>query len=652
MYEFFPAAHINEKKFILEVIYHFSPSMLILKLDENEQSRSRIDRREETTTSLDNSALKSNSRQPVNGERSVPNSISNHKSSSLSLNEKWRLSVDSSSTYTTKPLNVNVSSQDRRVCSSFDYDAMLVNPEFSNVRTDHQKFTPQDLLLLTNKRPTTSDSPANEAKSPFSIMSFDDKFDFSSGERSESNSTQPTSSGSNSMSSPFIIKTMKTDHPKSLLNAPVPVKGIFLNSTLIDGKTDDGFQLKKKLATKTKQQQLDTVIEEIEKVSTTANNSSDATNNHTSKRSSVKDDLKLSKFTTYHPNNPILISNIVPTQVSNFDSKEGLIERTITFPEEPQVSQWLDGNEKLYSLTRNDTDANISIPANIIQSNTSSQYSTPAGSIKSIPSEEYVAEPIPTSSKKHGKQPAQKFQAHYQHRRSNSTEYDDWTPSSSPSPTTTTTTMRVAKSSSPSTLTEAETFKREVQQTYNTKDNAYSAIYKNIFLSTPTSNTTSQIQYYDDEDENDMYRCQGVSSQLRSFTMTPRSRYSQQTRSSSANLTAEEYMLRKKSRETSFMMLVPQETKQELLLRAVKQSTLSHWLQTFSANAKKLNQNMKVDSTSTAQTASIVSNDIDTSSSAVEIRLQHYSSKNRTIKKKKGFYHQKGSNRRQKGIIL
>jgi hypothetical protein len=656
IYEFFPAACMREKKFILEVIYHFSPSMLVLKMDEKEKHSSCISPKDATAINLDKTALKNELRQHVSGERSVANSISHRKGSSLSLNEQWRLSADSVNTCAKKSITIAVSNQDKKVCSSFDDESMLA---LSDARIDVQQPVLQEQLSLVNKRLINNSSSTSIplAKSPSSTISFDDRFEFSCGECSESNSTQPTSSGSNSMSSPFLTKYTVNEYPTSILSAPAPLKGILLNSTSINEKADDGSQLKKKFTTKTKQQ-LETVIEEMEKSSTTTSDSSNATCKDSSRKPpSTKNDLKFPKFTNFHPDSSISISSFVPTQINNFGLEKGLIEKTVQFSKKPPVSQWLNGNTKLFNMARNDTDSTVSIPANVIQSNTSSQYSTPAGSIKSIPSQECITEPLPTSSKKQGKQPAQKFQAHYQHRNTNDTdsETDDWSPSSSPSVKTDTSTIKIDKSSSSPVLTEAEAFKRQVQQTYEAKENPHNIIYKNIFLSTPTSNTTSQIRYYDDDDdddENDMHQFQGGSSQLRSYTMTPRSRYSQQTRSSSANLTPEEYLLRKKSRETSFMMLVPQESKQQLWLRAVKQSTLSHWLQTFSVNAKKQNQSIKVDGTPILATATIMSNDINISSGVQEIRLKHYSSNNRTIKKKKGFYLQKGSNRRQKGIIL
>lgn len=618
--------------------------MLILKMDVKLQSQSCINHQQERTIHPESYTLESSSVRSANVEHSVASVRSNRKSSSLCLNEKWRLSADSSSTYANKSL------KGRSVCSSLDYDGISVNREFSNTCTDIQQFTPQDTFSSTNIKSTNYTSPTFGLlpKSPFSITSFDDRFDFSSGEQSESNSTQPTTSGSNSISNSFIIKNAKTDDLANAMSTAKPIKSILLKSAVIDDKTDDKSHLKKKPDRKTKQKQLDTVIEEIEKCSMTTSSHS-MTCNDTSTCSSINDNTKHSKFTTFHPTHPTLISSFVPNQVSNFDLKEGFIEKTMNISKEPEVLQCLNGYDKSFSLSGKDTDSNAAIPANGVQIGTSSQYSTPEGSIKSVRSEECViGSRILPSLKKQGKQPAGNFQAYYQTYSPSGTESedDDWTSSSSLPSATCNPIINLKKSASTPALTEAETFKREVQQTYGANDKAYNAIYKNIFLSTPTSNTTSHIRYYDDEDEDDVHQIQGGSSQLRSYTMTPRSRFSQQTRSSSANLTAEEYMLRKKSRETSFMMLVPQETKQQLLIRAVKQSTLSQWLQNFSANAKKTSQSMEVDA------AYSENNDINTSSNVGEIRLHHCSNNNRTIKKKKGFYRQKVNSRRENGIIL
>ncbi|KAI8991316.1 hypothetical protein BDF20DRAFT_35605 [Mycotypha africana] len=158
------------------------------------------------------------------------------------------------------------------------------------------------------------------------------------------------------------------------------------------------------------------------------------------------------------------------------------------------------------------------------------------------------------------------------------------------------------------TPTEAELFKREIQKKLKARENAYAAICRSILcLGTPLSNaTSSQVRYYDDDDDGDdnyydgnekskeeeetknayeQEQQSGRQQQQRSVnktarTMTPRSRLSNRTASSSANLSPEEYHLRRRTREKEFMKLLQhQESKQQIWTRAMRQSSLRYWLQ-------------------------------------------------------------------------
>lgn len=549
-----------------------------------------------------------------------------------------------------------------------DGDDIILSQNSYYLRTDTHHFTPLTPFssASNNNSPMNIISGGMLKKSPISLMSIDGRYNFSSAERSESNSTQPTC---NSLSSQHLGKNNINDIRRSSITSQS-----FLNSTdvyiekLEDNETKfitKDYQWKIELATAK-----DTIFENPIKHRKFTDKALD--NSIPSK----ENDASILPSTEKKDENKIIqdfaISSFVPTRESHHIPKESLRIPT-PFIDKPQKSQWLDGNSKLYNLQKDSDESDVSIViAKIdLQMDSNSRYSTPIDSLKSIPSNEEIIPPPVLSAKKLGKLPLQSFQAQQRYQNSShpsSSGDSDWSasPAASISKSLTPIPRRVTEirdATATPEITEAEAFKREVQQTFEDKEEAYANIYRNIFArSTPTSNTTSQIRYYDDEYDHPLN--QGSSSvHLRPYTMTPKSRYSQPTPTSSSNLTPEEYLLRKRSRETSFMLLVRQETKQQLWLRAMKQSTLSHWLQSITSNNKKSlhqadqekqqeqQQQQSIIVLSTNGDENAMAPNLALHTSTGNIRLQHFSKSNRTIKKKKGFY-QKNSFRRQKGIII
>ncbi|EPB81739.1 hypothetical protein HMPREF1544_11525 [Mucor circinelloides 1006PhL] len=540
-----------------------------------------------------------------------------------------------------------------------DGDSVIMSQDSHYLRTDTHHFTSFSPMPSSNS-PMNNSSGGMLKKSPISIMSIDDRYNFSSAERSESNSTQPTC---NSFSSQQLGKHSITDYRRNSITSQA-----FNNDVYIEKLEDNETKL--------------TTVDyqwKIELVNNLDNNSCDTKYEHPIKHTTFTSIKTAKENDIYDPPaskemNNMLISSFVPTRTPHHIPKESPRIPT-PFIDKPQKSQWLDGNTKLYNLQKDSDESDVSIEiANIdLRMDSNSRYSTPVGSLKSIPSNEEIIPPPPVlSAKKLGKLPLQSFQTQqHQHPYHNgsspsgsSGDDSDWTasPAASFSRSLTPVPKREAGIRDATTtpeITEAEAFKRKIQQQFEDKQEAYASIYRNIFAqSTPTSNTTSRIRYYDDE--YDQPNRQGSSSaQPRSYTMTPKSRYSQPTPTSSANLTPEEYLLRKRSRETSFMLLVRQETKQQLWLRAIKQSTLSHWLQSITSGNKKVqnqsNQQQHVivlpTDASDENAEGVIAPTTASHISTGDIRLQHYSKNNRTIKKKKGFY-QKNSSRRQKGIII
>lgn len=552
-----------------------------------------------------------------------------------------------------------------------DGDDIILSQNSYYLRTDTDLFTPLTPFpsISNNNSPMNTISSGMLKKSPISLMSIDGRYNFSSAERSESNSTQPTC---NSLSSQHLGK----NNINNIRRSSITSQSFFNTTDVYIEKLEDNetkftskdYQWKIELVT-AKDTIFENPIKHTKFTDKLPTNAMPSKENDTSipANTEKKDENKI--------NQDFAISSFVPTRELHHIPKESPRIST-PFIDKPQKSQWLDGNTKLYNLQKDSDESDVSIViAEIdLRMDSNSRYSTPIGSLKSIPSNEEIIAPPVLSAKKIGKLPLQSLQAQqHQQRYQNSSPPSsngdsDWTASPTPSISKSLTPVpkkmtEIRNVTATPEITEAEAFKRKVQQNFEDKEEAYASIYRNIFArSTPTSNTTSQIKYYDDEYDHPV--TQGSSSvQVRPYTMTPKSRNSQPTPTSSANLTSEEYLLRKRSRETSFMLLVRQETKQQLWVRAMKQSTLSHWLQSITSNSKKsqhqANQqeqqeqqqqhNIMVLPTNGNKNATAPNSALRTSTG--DIRLQYHSKSNRTIKKKKGFY-QKNSFRRQKGIII
>ncbi|GAN06863.1 hypothetical protein MAM1_0138c06353 [Mucor ambiguus] len=544
-----------------------------------------------------------------------------------------------------------------------DGDSVIMSQDSHYLRTDTHHFTSFSPISNCNS-PMNNSSGGMLKKSPISIMSIDDRYNFSSAERSESNSTQPTN---NSLSSQQLGKQNTTDYRRGSITS----QSMFNSTDVYIEKLGDSanrlttvdYQWKIELVNSLDKDSAVTAVEHPSR-HTILSNTKAAKENYT------YDTLPKQDSNTNHN---VLVSSFVPVKTPHHIPKESPRIPT-PFMNKPQKSQWLDGNPKLYNLQKDSDESDVSIEiANIdLRMDSNSRYSTPVGSLKSIPANEEILPPPPVlSAKKFGKLPMQSFQVqqqqHYESGSSpsgSSGDDSDWTSSPTPSFSQSVTPVpkkeaNIRDATTTPEISEAEAFKRKVQQEFEDKQEAYASIYRNIFAqSTPTSNTTSRIRYYDDEYDQPIQ--QGSSTgQPRSYTMTPKSRYSQPTPTSSANLTPEEYLLRKRSRETSFMLLVRQETKQQLWLRAMKQSTLSHWLQSLTSSTKRAQhpsnqaQNVIVLHTNASDenAEGVIAPTTTSHISTGDIRLQHYSKNNKTIKKKKGFY-QKNSFRRQKGIII
>ncbi|KAL9543483.1 hypothetical protein MBANPS3_008092 [Mucor bainieri] len=550
-----------------------------------------------------------------------------------------------------------------------DGDSVIMSQDSHYLRTDTHHFTSFSPILNCNS-PMNNNSGGMLKKSPISIMSIDDRYNFSSAERSESNSTQPTC---NSLNSQQLSKHSITDYGRSSVTSQSAFNGtdVYIEKLADNAErlTTADYRWKIELVNSLDNDSARTAVEHPTKHTT-------FTDTKAAKENYAHDTPPKQDFNTNHN---VLISSFVPTRTPHHIPKESPRIPT-PFMNKPQKSQWLDGNPKLYNLQKDSDESDVSLEiANIdLRMDSNSRYSTPVGSLKSIPSNEEILSPPPPvlSAKKLGKLPMQSFQAQHQQQRYQSSsspsgssgDDSDWTVSPTPSFSQSLTPVpkkesNVRDATTTPEISEAEAFKRKVQQEFEDKQEAYANIYRNIFAqSTPASNTTSRIRYYDDEYDQPIH--QGSSTgQPRSYTMTPKSRYSQPTPTSSANLTPEEYLLRKRSRETSFMLLVRQETKQQLWLRAMKQSTLSHWLQSLTSGTKRggiqqqhpSNQPQNVivlpTDASDENAEGVIAPTTTSHISTGDIRLQHYSKNNKTIKKKKGFY-QKNSFRRQKGIII
>ncbi|KAG2212627.1 hypothetical protein INT47_000603 [Mucor saturninus] len=405
-----------------------------------------------------------------------------------------------------------------------------------------------------------STAAINTVLSPNSILSFSDQYNFSSCNLSESNSTQPTSpsnsvyvAGSlpNSKNRSYEINRSISQSPQgplafieSILQIDnIPSEYIWkiemVSKTIINEENDDVTKSVKSLSLKSSTPDKPKIYSPGLNLAIMNSPISVISNDHNYSIPNIN-------------SNNYNISSLIPHRNNEENVKTVLSEQQQWYTK-PQKSKWLNVNPKLYNLQKD-------LPE---QDSIYSRYSTPLESIRSIPSPTHSFAPE-MSKKKLGKQPLQATKAQTYHAADDS---NSWSSSESHSPIDENTDIYLRRTSSPD-LTEAESFKRGYQESHN-EQNAHQIILQNLFSGSPIS-STSQVRYYDDDEE--VY----LSSQVQSYTMTPRSRFSQQlTPSSSANLTPEEYMKRKMSRENSFMLLIDRETKEQFWLRAIKQSSLS-----------------------------------------------------------------------------
>lgn len=538
-------------------------------------------------------------------------------------------------------------------------------------------------------RPESNNSPPFIAKSPLSIISYGgDQYNFSpQGMMSDSNSTQPTSGSNSSFNSLSMQNNSKvTEYTKSrnIIN-PSPLqqqqqnnsivfteKLIRKPNTLLYPLTE--YRWRVEMISKSLMDEQEEIVKVIKRLSLKSNISNDIhhhSNNtieKTFKPYSPKLNPDIARFNSpdtttsitrhYRHNNAIqalidsshlspLISSVVIVEDNNPQKQQALLSLQQKYsPQPPQKSKWLDVNPQLYDLQRQTT----LVEENNSNKNIPSRYSSAQekqSSVKTVPSPTSSLLPE-ISEKKLGKQPLQQpkiqFTSNYNnHRRRPSPDSDDSAWTSSPVDKNDIVDLNIVSTPTP-LLTEAEAFKRGIQQSYKDKDEANKAqniIFKNLFAPSLRSNTTSQMWNCDDDDE----IIDHGSSQVRTYTMTPRSKYSQQfTPSSSANLTPEEYIQRRKNREQSFLLLVDRETTQQLWLRAFKESALNNWLKYLSPSTRIIKQYQKRNTTTAVNTYS--------NSNSNSIRSHRKSkSGNRIIQKKKPFY-KKSNNRRQEGIVI
>jgi len=287
-----------------------------------------------------------------------------------------------------------------------DGDSVIMSQDSHYLRTDTHHFTSFSPISNSHS-PMNNSSGGMLQKSPISIMSIDDRYNFSSAERSESNSTQPTC---NSLSSQQLGKHSITDHRRSSITSQsmFPATDVYIEK-LADNATrltTVDYQWKIELINSSDDISVDTVFEQPTKHST-------LTDMKAVKENHPYDILSKQDFNT---NQDVLISSFVPTRTPHPIPRES--PRTHTpFMNKPQKSQWLDGNTKLYNLQKDSDESDVSIEiANIdLRMDSNSRHSTPVGSLKSIPSnEEILPQPPVLSAKKLGKLPMQSFQAQHQ----------------------------------------------------------------------------------------------------------------------------------------------------------------------------------------------------------------------------------------------
>ncbi|KAI9245272.1 hypothetical protein EDC94DRAFT_628563 [Helicostylum pulchrum] len=491
------------------------------------------------------------------------------------------------------------------------------------------KTAPKDSIFKPDSIDNISPVLQEAIKSPLSTFSFgDQQFNFSS---CESSGTQPTSR-SNSFHS--AGSTNKHDINQSVAfierlkdKANIPLEYCWKLEMVSKTLLEDGDMIN--------------VVKNLSKSNISGDQNSPKPyhpdlNYNSSPFRSPESHIEHKNQTLLLQNNTINISSFIPVQDHTTESTNHL--KNQFWHSKTQKSKWLNVDPKLYNLSSQTEDE--------IVGSAISTYSTSTESIRSIhsPSNSYLPE---VSEKRFGKQPLQTA-TNKQNINYSSGGSDQWSSPASPSIIVKNNDIGFNSQNyhtSPA-LTEAENIKRGYQESHKEKEiSAYNRIIQNMFNTSPNSNNTSQIKYYDEDGEEEEGAYDYGSSQVYTYTMTPYSRFSQQmTPSSSANLTPEEYMRRKKSRENSFMLLIDRETKQEFWLRTVKQSSLSNWLQFLSTNTKKLSN--------VCQKAIAAKNNNNNNNNS-DIRVHHNNNNNnnsRTIQKKKGFYIKK--NRKQQGIVM
>lgn len=504
---------------------------------------------------------------------------------------------------------------------------------------------------------TPLEHPIVSAKSPISTKSYGDRCSFSPNVMSDSNCTQPTS-GANS-----TIGSLSSLRNKGQPQFP-PINASFVFLAQLSPPSEsyenisqplfDNFRWKIELISKsfiTKERK--EIVQAFKSLS--LNDTQSISRNIPPKTYIPNLNMDLSRFSTPATETPILptVNNdvLVSSMVAVLDNTSHALQKVLQ-PTPQQPSKWLDVNPLLYNLKKKK--AGKEEKEDDTHSTTSSQFKTPTGIAPSItsldsPTSSFIPE---FSEKKLGKQPLQNpkipltpLDHKSQYTQSAHSDSDDsWSSSEPSSPIDKNNNSDLNIISKVPGLSEAEAFKRGIQQSYcHSEDRetselskAHTAILNNLLAPSPKSNTTSQIRYYD-EDDDDFFD-HGGSSQVRTYTVTPRSKYSQLTPASYANLSPEEYLNYRRCRENSFMLLVDRETKQQFWLNAIKKSSLSHLMNVFSPTLRKFKKSKKQNHSSTRSMSSGSNN------------LHQPNNENRVIQKKKGFYNKKS--RKAEGIVM
>lgn len=505
---------------------------------------------------------------------------------------------------------------------------------------------------------TPLEHPMVSAKSPLSTKSYGDRYSFSPNVMSDSNCTQPTS-GANS-----TIGSLSSMQNKGQPQAPT-INASFVYLAQLSPPSEsyenisqpifDNFRWKIELISKSfiTKERKDTVqalkalsLNDIQSISNKIPLTTYIPNlNMDLSRLSTP---AIENHTLPTVNNDVLVSSMVTV----LDNTNHALQKVMQ-PTPQQLSKWLDVNPLLYNLKTKKIGKEEK--EGDTHSTSSSQFKTPTGIAPSITSlDSPTSSLIPEfSEKKFGKQPLQTPKIPLTPLNHKSGRYtqsvhsdseDSWSSSEPSSPIDKNNNHDLNIMSKVPGLSEAEAFKRGIQQSYSHKEEretselskAHTAILNNLLAPSPKSNTTSQIRYYD-EDDDDLFD-HGGSSQVRTYTVTPRSKYSQLTPASYANLSPEEYLNYRRCRENSFMLLVDRETKQQFWLNAIKKSSLGHLMNVFSPTIRRFRKSTKQNH-SLARSMSSSSNN-----------LHQPNNENRVIQKKKGFYNKKS--RKAEGIVI